>query len=143
MGQASNKKQPQQTKGKDMEEELFCSVCNREIKEEDDICPHCGSDLVEFEDESPSERKYHILIRIRESIKILMSVLGAALVIGLLYGIFLKDMAIIMYTIVPIIDIGMLLIFFELIKVFIDLEQNSRTQIRLLNKLLKNAVSDK
>jgi hypothetical protein len=46
-------------------------------------------------------------------------------------------MQIIMYTIVPIIDIGMLMIFFELIKVFIDLEQNSRTQTRLLNKLLK------
>ena len=119
------------------EEELFCSVCNRVVKQDDEICPHCGSDLIEFDDETPSERKYNVLMRIRESIKILMAVLGAALVIGLLYGIFLKDMEIIMYTIIPIIDIGMLLIFFELIKVFIDLEQNSRTQIRLLNKILK------
>lgn len=119
------------------EEELFCSVCNRVVKQEDEICPHCGSDLIEFEDESPSEKKYKVLMRIRESIKIFISVLGASLVIGLLYGIFRKDMDIIMFTIVPIIDIGMLLIFFELIKVFIDLEQNSRTQTRLLNKLLK------
>ena len=119
------------------EEELFCSVCNRVVKQEDEICPHCGSDLIEFDDETPSERKYNALMRIRESIKIFMAVLGAVLVIGLLYGIFLKDMDIIMYTIIPIIDIGMLLIFFELIKVFIDLEQNSRTQTRLLNKILK------
>ena len=119
------------------DEELFCSVCNRVVKQDDEICPHCGSDLIEFDDETPSERKYNVLMRIRESIKILMAVLGAALVIGLFYGIFLKDMEIIMYTIIPIIDIGMLLIFFELIKVFIDLEQNSRTQIRLLNKILK------
>jgi hypothetical protein len=119
------------------DEELFCSVCNRVAKQDDEICPHCGSDLIEFDDETPSERKYKVLMRIRESIKIFMAVLGAALVIGLLYGIFLKDMGIIMYTIVPIIDVGMLLIFFELIKVFIDLEQNSRTQTRLLNKLLK------
>jgi hypothetical protein len=118
-------------------EELFCSVCNRVVKQDDEICPHCGSDLIEFDDETPSERKYNVLMRIRESIKIFMAVLGAILVIGLLYGIFLKDMEIIMYTVVPIIDIGMLLIFFELIKVFIDLEQNSRTQTRLLNKLLK------
>jgi hypothetical protein len=119
------------------DEELFCSVCNRVVKQDDEICPHCGSDLIEFDDVTPSERKYNVLMRIRESIKIFMAILGAVLVIGLLYGIFLKDMQIIMYTIVPIIDIGMLLIFFELIKVFIDLEQNSRTQTRLLNKLLK------
>jgi hypothetical protein len=119
------------------EEELFCSVCNRVVKQEDEICPHCGSDLIEFDDETPSERKYNALMRIRESIKIFMAVLGAVLVIGLLYGIFLKDMDIIMYTIIPIIDIGMLLIFFELIKVFIDLEQNSRTQTRLLYRILK------
>jgi hypothetical protein len=119
------------------EEELFCSVCIRVVKQDDEICPHCGSDLIEFDDETPSERKYNVLMRIRESIKIFMAVLGAVLVIGLLYGIFLKDMDIIMYTIIPIIDIGMLLIFFELIKVFIDLEQNSRTQTRLLYRILK------
>jgi hypothetical protein len=144
LGRVSNKKQPQQTKGKDMEEEeLFCSVCNRAVDQADEICPSCGSDLIEFEDETPSEKKYKMLMRIRESIKTLMSVLGAALVIGLLYGIFLKDMEIIIYTIIPIINVGMLLIFFELIKVLIDLEQNSRTQTRLLNKLLKNALSEK
>lgn len=119
------------------EEELFCSVCNRVVKQDDEICPHCGSDLIEFEEETPSERKYNFLMRIRESIKILMALLGVALVIALLYGLYLKDLDLILYTIIPIIDIGMLLIFFELIKVFIDLEQNSRTQTRLLNKLLK------
>lgn len=119
------------------EEELFCSVCNRVVKQDDEICPHCGSDLIEFEEETPSERKYNFLMRIRESIKILMALLGIALVIALLYGLYLKDLDLILYTIIPIIDIGMLLIFFELIKVFIDLEQNSRTQTRLLNKLLK------
>ena len=117
--------------------ELFCSVCNRVVKQDDEICSHCGSDLIEFEEETPSERKYNFLMRIRESIKILMALLGIALVIALLYGLYLKDLDLILYTIIPIIDIGMLLIFFELIKVFIDLEQNSRTQTRLLNKLLK------
>ncbi len=119
------------------EEELFCSVCNRVVKQEDEICPHCGSDLIEFEDETPSERKYKVLMRIRESLKIIIAVLGTSLLIGLLYGIFLKDMGVIMLTIIPLINVGMLLIFFELIKVAIDIEQNSRTQTRLLNKLLK------
>ena len=76
-------------------------------------------------------------MRIRESLKIIIAVLGTSLLIGLLYGIFLKDMGVIMLTIIPLINVGMLLIFFELIKVAIDIEQNSRTQTRLLNKLLK------
>jgi hypothetical protein len=118
-------------------EELFCSVCNLTVVQEDEICPHCGSDLVEFEDQTPSERKYSALMRIRESLKIIIAVLGTTMLVGLLYGIFLKDMDIIMYTIIPLIDLGMLLIFFELIKVIVDIEQNTRTQTRLLNKLLK------
>jgi len=85
------------------EEELFCSVCNRVVKQDDEICPHCGSDLIEFEEETPSERKYNFLMRIRESIKILMALLGVALVIALLYGIYLKDLDLILYTIIPII----------------------------------------
>ncbi|MBK7500390.1 MAG: hypothetical protein IPI19_15225 [Ignavibacteriales bacterium] len=118
-------------------EELFCSVCNLAVKQEEDICPHCGSDLSEFEGESPSEKKYKTLIRIKEGIKIFTSLIGAGLVIGLLYGIFLKDMTIIAESITSLIEIAMLLIFFEFIGLFIDLEQNTRTQIKILNKLLK------
>jgi len=118
-------------------EELFCSVCNLAVKQEEDICPHCGSDLSEFEGESPSEKKYKTLIRIKEGIKIFTSLIGAGLVIGLLYGIFLKDMTIIAESITSLIEIAMLLIFFEFISLFIDLEQNTRTQIKILNKLLK------
>ncbi len=118
-------------------EELFCSVCNLAVKQEEDICPHCGSDLSEFEGESPSEKKYKTLIRIKEGIKIFTSLIGVGLVIGLLYGIFLKDMTIITESITSLIEIAMLLIFFEFISLFIDLEQNTRTQIKILNKLLK------
>jgi len=118
-------------------EELFCSVCNLAVKQEEDICPHCGSDLSEFEGESPSEKKYKALIRIKEGIKIFTSLIGVGLVIGLLYGIFLKDMTIIAESITSLIEIAMLLIFFEFIGLFIDLEQNTRTQIKILNKLLK------
>ena len=39
------------------EEELFCSVCNRVVKQEDEICPNCGSDLIEFEDEITIRKK--------------------------------------------------------------------------------------
>lgn len=124
-------------------EELFCSVCNGKVTQEEDICPNCGSDLVEFEDESPTERKYGALMRVRESVKIIVALLGTALLIGLLYGIFLKDMEVIMLTLIPLLNVGMLLIFFELIKVITDIEQNTRTQTRVLNKLLKNTVSGK
>ena len=118
-------------------EELFCSVCNLTVKQEEDICPHCGSDLSEFEGESPSEKKYKNLIRIKEGIKIFTSLIGVGLVIGLLYGIFLKDWTIVTYSISNLMVIAILLIFFEFINLFVDLEQNTRTQIRLLNKLLK------
>ncbi|MBE0538408.1 MAG: zinc ribbon domain-containing protein [Ignavibacterium sp.] len=118
-------------------EELYCSVCNKPVKQEDDICPHCGSELSEFEGESPSEKKYKALVRIKEGVKIFISLVGTGLVIGLLYGIFLKDMTIIMYSITSLMEIAMLLIFFEFISLFIDLKQNTRTQIRLLNKLVK------
>ncbi len=119
------------------EEELFCSVCNRVVKQEEDICPHCGSDLSEFEGESPSEKKYKTLIRIKEGIKIFTSLISVGLVIGLLYGIFLKDWTIVTYSISNLMVIAILLIFFEFINLFVDLEQNTRTQIKLLNKLLK------
>jgi hypothetical protein len=119
------------------EEELFCSVCNLAVKQEEDICPHCGSDLSEFESESPSEKKYKTLIRIKEGIKIFTSLISVGLVIGLLYGIFLKDWTIVTYSISNLMVIAILLIFFEFINLFVDLEQNTRTQIRLLNKLLK------
>lgn len=119
-------------------EELFCSVCNLEVVKEDDICPHCGTDLSEYEDQTPSERKYSTLMRIRDSVKIIIALIGTISLVGLLYGIFQKDIDIIMYTITPILEVAMLLIFFELIKIFVDLEQNSRTQVRLLNKLLKD-----
>lgn len=118
-------------------EELFCSVCNRSVLKEDDICPNCGSDLIEFEDQSPSERKFAALVRIRETIKVVIALIGTGLLIWLLYGIYQKDMYVIMEALIPMLEVGMLLIFFELIKVFIDIEQNTRTQIRLLNKLLK------
>lgn len=118
-------------------EELYCSVCNKPVNQEDDICPNCGSDLIEFEGDSPSEKKYKALMRIKEGAKIFISLIGVGLVIGLLYGIFLKDMEIIMYSISSLMEIAMLLIFFEFISLFIDLEQNTRTQIRLLNKLVK------
>lgn len=118
-------------------EELYCSVCNQSVKQEEDICPHCGSDLCEFEGESPSEKKYKALMRIKEGVKIFISLIGVGLVIGLLYGIFLKDMTIIMYSISSLMEIALLLIFFEFISLFIDIEQNTRTQIRLLNKLVK------
>jgi len=118
-------------------EELFCSVCNLAVKQEEDICPHCGSDLSEFEGESPSEKKYKTLIRIKEGIKIFTSLVAVGLVIGLLYGIFLKDWTIITESLTSLIEIAMLLIFFEFISLFVDLEQNTRTQIKLLNKLLK------
>jgi hypothetical protein len=118
-------------------EELFCSVCNMVVKQEEDICPHCGSDLSEFEGESPSEKKYKTLLRIKEGIKIFTSLIAVGLVIGLLYGIFLKDWTIVTYSITSLIEIAMLLIFFEFISLFVDLEQNTRTQIKLLNKLLK------
>lgn len=118
-------------------EELFCSVCNRIVLKEDDVCPHCGTDLVEFEDQTPSERKFKVLMRLRETVKIVIALIGTGMLIWLLYGIFQKDMYVIMETITPLLEVGMLLIFFELIKVFADIEQNTRTQIRLLNKLLK------
>lgn len=120
-----------------MEKELYCYLCNRAVAQEDEICPSCGTDLLEFEDETPSEKKYAVLMRIRESAKIFTAVTGTCLVVALLYFIFLKDIDLIIYTIIPIINIGVLLIFFELIKVLVDLEQNSRAQTRLLNKLVK------
>ena len=124
-------------------EELFCAVCNLAVSKEEEICPHCGTDLMEFEDKTPSERKYSTLMRIRDSVKIIIALIGTASLIGLLYGIFQIDMDIIMYTISPILEVAMLLIFFELIKIFVDLEQNTRTQVRLLNKLLKDKDTNK
>lgn len=123
-------------------EELFCAVCNLTVSKEEEICPHCGTDLIEFEDITPSERKYNTLMRIRESVKIIIALIGTTLLVGLLYGIFQKDMYIIMDTITPLLEVGMLLIFFELIKIFVDLEQNTRTQVRLLNKLLKDKTGN-
>lgn len=118
------------------QEELFCSVCTIAVGPDDEICQHCGSELIEYENLSPSERKYKTLMRIKEGIRIFVSLLGTLLMVGLLYGIYIKSWDVIMLTIIPIVNIAVLLIFFELINVFVDLEQNSRTQVRLLNKLL-------
>lgn len=111
-----------------MKKELFCYLFKRAVVQEDEICPSCGTDLLEYENETPSEKKYAVLMRIRESAKIFTAVTGTSLVVALLYFIFLKDIDLIIYTIIPIINIGVLLIFFEFIKVLVDIKQSSRAQ---------------
>lgn len=124
------------------EEKLYCSSCNQVVEEEDEICAYCGSDLIEYEEMSPSERKYKTLMRTKESLKIIIALIGVGLIIMLLYSIYKQDWMLVLYTILPGMGIGLLLVFLELINLFVDLEQNSRTQIKLLNRILIKQKGD-
>lgn len=117
-------------------EELYCSVCNQTVNENDEICSYCGSDLLELEDVSPSANKYKTLLQLIETIKILAGVGSGISLLGIIYGIYIFSMLIVTYALV--LGLQTLTIFagLEVIKLFMDLEQNSRVQTRLLNKLL-------
>jgi hypothetical protein len=118
------------------EEELYCSACSQIVQKEDEFCTYCGSDLMEYGEMSPLGRKYKTLLRIKESLKIIIALVGTGLIISLLYSIYKGDWELVLYTILPGMGIGLLLVFLELINLFVDLEQSSRTQVKLLHRLL-------
>lgn len=128
------------------DEELVCSICDSPIKEEDEICYKCGSDLSEFEDDTLANNKYPSL----KSLSSICNLLSFLIIIGsiasIYYGITMLGIDttkaigifIIVYSIIiGILSVVVLRAISEGIIWMIDVENNSRVQTRLLYKLIK------
>ncbi|NOZ60346.1 MAG: zinc ribbon domain-containing protein [Calditrichaeota bacterium] len=131
----------------------ICSDCGAEVSIDAEICPNCGADLSEIEEEkieSSSEndgQKYPALRTISGIYKVLAWITGIGAVITLFYGFTLlgkgysaKTTGISLITsslIMGILGVIAFLAISEGIKLFIDIESNSREQISLLNKMLE------
>jgi len=92
-----------------------------------------------------AETKYPALRVISGILKVLAILIGIAAVIGLIYGLVQLDkgyyakasaISAITSSLVSGISVLILLAFSEIIKLFIDLEGNSRKQITILNQIL-------
>jgi len=83
------------------------------------------------------EAKYPTLRTISLIYKVLAVINGLGALIAIIYGLLKSEMIIITYSLVSgIIGVIAFLAISEIIKLFIDLEQNSRKQIMLFNKML-------
>jgi len=134
----------------DESESFTCSDCGADVSIDDKVCPKCGADLSEIEEEGqpPSshvETKYPALRIIAGILKALAILIGIAAIIGLLYGLSQLDkgylakasgIRAIISSLATGITVLILLAFSEIIKLFIDLEGNSRKQISILNQIL-------
>jgi len=84
-----------------------------------------------------NEAKYPTLRTISLIYKVLAVINGLGALIAIIYGLLKSEMIIITYSLVSgIIGVIAFLAISEIIKLFIDLEQNSRKQIMLFNKML-------
>lgn len=128
------------------DDELVCSICDSPIKEEDEICSKCGSDLSEFIEGTLASDKYPSLKNLSKVYKVLAFIVFIAALVSLYYGwTLLSDdnlksvgIFLIVYSfLIAVLSIIILLAISEGIIWMIDMENNSRVHTRLLYKLLK------
>ncbi len=125
----------------------YCSECGAEISIDDKICPKCGADVSEInEDESKndieqktSKNRYSALKTISGCYTILGWLVAIGAVYAIFYGISKNNIPFIIVSIIlGLVVIITLFATSEWIKLFIDLEKNTRDQNKLLFNLLKS-----
>ena len=124
-------------------EKYYCSECGIEVSIEDNICPKCGADLSEIEEEEVEEltkkvtpKRYAALRTLSGIYSILAWVTAISAIFALIYGMIENSVVLIFSSIIyGLIGTITVLAFSEGIKLFIDLENNTRIQIDLLTKL--------
>ena len=123
----------------------YCIDCRGTINPHDKVCPHCGADTSKFveEEEGSSERtddpiltrKYPALRFIAALYQVIAVVIAVLTLLGLVVS-FQQSASTPIITIVSLV-VGLIgvvsfVALSESIKVFIDIEQNTRTTVELL-----------
>lgn len=128
----------------------FCVDCGATVSLDDEICPKCGSDVSKLDVEpeqnekstqTPLESKYPILRGIAELLKVasiitfILSIFAGGLVWGEFGGSTYSFLIPIMMVLCGIITAILLLAVSEIIKVFIDIEENTRRTAEMLRQI--------